>query len=77
MLLSLVNKYVLKVRQIANFQRYKIKLPPRAILGFQILEIFSVENKNSLGVTLPPEMFGAFGSVWCKMAPGEVGMSLP
>ena len=27
--------------------------------------------------TLPPEMFGVFGSVWCKMALGEVGMSLP
>ena len=26
--------------------------------------------------TLPPEMFGAFGSVWCKMALGEVGVSL-
>ena len=25
--------------------------------------------------TLPPEMFGAFGSVWCKMALGEVGVS--
>ena len=28
-------------------------------------------------IHLPPEMFGPFGSVWCKMAPGEVGMSLP
>ena len=27
--------------------------------------------------TLPLEMFGAFGSVWCKMALGEVGVSLP
>ena len=27
--------------------------------------------------TLPPEMFGLFGSVWCKMALGEVGVSLP
>ena len=27
--------------------------------------------------TLPPEMFGAFGSVWCKMALGEVEVSLP
>ena len=26
--------------------------------------------------TLPPEMFGAFESVWCKMALGEVGVSL-
>ena len=25
-------------------QSYEIKLPPRAILGFKILEIFSVEN---------------------------------
>ena len=25
-------------------QRYKIKLPPGVILGFEILEIFSVEN---------------------------------
>ena len=28
-------------------------------------------------LTLPPEMFDAFGSVWCKMALGEVGLSLP
>ena len=28
-------------------------------------------------LTLPPEMFGVFGSVWCKMAQGEVGVSLP
>ena len=27
-------------------------------------------------LTLPPEMFGPFGSVWCKMALGEVGVSL-
>ena len=27
--------------------------------------------------TLPPEMFGPFGSLWCKMALGEVGLSLP
>ena len=25
----------------------------------------------------PPEIFGAFGSVWCKMALEEVGVSLP
>ena len=25
-------------------QSYEIKLPPRVILGFKILEIFSVEN---------------------------------
>ena len=30
-----------------------------------------------IGYTLPPEMFGVFGSVWCKMALGEVGVSLP
>ena len=27
-------------------------------------------------ITLPPEMFGAFGSVWCNMALGESGVSL-
>ena len=27
--------------------------------------------------TPPPEIFGPFGSVWCKMAPGEVEVSLP
>ena len=30
-----------------------------------------------IGYTLPPEMFGVFGSFWCKMALGEVGVSLP
>ena len=29
---------------ISFFQGYEIKLPPRAILGFEILEIFSIEN---------------------------------
>ena len=28
----------------AVFQSYEIKLPPRAILEFKILDIFSVEN---------------------------------
>ena len=35
------------------------------------------QREKDASYTLPPEMFGAFGSVWCKMAPGEVGMSLP
>ena len=30
--------------QVTTAQSYEIKLPPRAILGFKILEIFSVEN---------------------------------
>ena len=30
--------------QIGSGQSYEIKLPPRAILGFKILENFSVEN---------------------------------
>ena len=35
------------------------------------------ENDCFLTVTLPPEMFGAFWSVWCKIALGEGGVSLP
>ena len=31
---------------------YEIKLPPRAILGFKILDIFSIENSDSLGVMM-------------------------
>ena len=27
--------------------------------------------------TLPFKMFGPFGSVWCKIALAEVGLSLP
>ena len=41
----------------------------------------SLHLSNAFGIlkeyTLPPEMFGAFGSVWFEMALGEVGMSLP
>ena len=33
-------------------QSYEIKLPPRAILGFKILEIFSVEYYDKLGVIM-------------------------
>jgi hypothetical protein len=29
------------------------------------------------GDTLPFKMFGPFGSVWCKTALAEVGLSLP
>ena len=29
------------------------------------------------GGTLPFKMFGPFGSVWCKTALAEVGLSLP
>ena len=36
-----------------------------------------VKHTKYSGVTLLPDMFGAFGSVWCKMALGEVGVSLP
>ena len=31
-------------QRIDQNQSYEIKLPPRAIFGFKILEIFSVEN---------------------------------
>ena len=31
-------------RWLCQNQSYEIKLPPQAILGFKILEIFSVEN---------------------------------
>ena len=33
-------------------QSYEIKLPPQAILGFKILETFSVENYNRLDVMM-------------------------
>ena len=41
-----------------------------------------LERRNSLTEltlihTLPFKMFGPFGSVWCKIALGEVGVSLP
>ena len=49
--------------KLAKEVRYKKNL---------LLKHFGVETS-----TLPPEMFGAFGSVWCKMALGEVGVSLP
>ena len=41
-----VEKFFLvhEAKSIRYVQSYEIKLPPRAILGFKILEIFSVEN---------------------------------
>ena len=35
------------------------------------------QREKDASYTLPPEMFGAFGSVWCKIALAEVGLSLP
>ena len=45
------------LRGIDNFsgvwyQSYEIKLPPGFILGFEILDIFSVENQDRLGVMM-------------------------
>ena len=43
----------------------------------QVHIYMNIKSNVVVKYTLPPEMFGAFGSVWCKMALGEVGLSLP
>ena len=46
-----------------------------------ILSIRKMQTSVNLVIklthTLPFKMFGPFGSVWCKIALGEVGVSLP
>jgi hypothetical protein len=37
---------------LPSYQSCEIKLPPQAILGFKILGIFSVENKDRSGVMM-------------------------
>ena len=47
------------------------KLVLKIFQFFKLLPDFQYKNLDTL------EMFGPFGSVWCKMALGEVDVSLP
>ena len=68
-----------------NFVHYSFKSPFSPQRKFFFLNVHRYYEKTNQDIfdtystvgTLPPEMFGVFGSVWCKMALGEVGVSLP
>ena len=60
------------------FHENLLQLTICLILTTNAESIFTWNTLNcAIADTLPPEMFGGFGSVWCKMPLGEVGVSLP